>query len=58
MKKKRFTEQKIIGFLKEVEAGVPVKPRCRKHGFSDAAFHGWRSKYAVCKSMRSGGCGT
>ena len=43
MKKKRFTEQ-IIGFLKEVEAGVPVKPLCRKHGFSDAVFHGWRSK--------------
>ena len=38
MKKKRFTEQQIIGFLKEAEAGVPVKDLCRKHGFSDAAF--------------------
>jgi putative transposase len=45
MKKKRFTEQQIIGFLKEAEAGVPVKDLCRKHGFSDAAFYGWRSKY-------------
>ena len=45
MKKKRFTEQQIIGFLKEAEAGVPVKELCRKHGFSDAAFYGWRSKY-------------
>ena len=45
MKKKRFTEQQIIGFLKEAEAGVPVKELCRKHGFSDAAFYGWRAKF-------------
>ena len=45
MKKKRFTEQQIIGFLKEAEAGVPVKELCRKHGFSDAAFYGWRTKF-------------
>lgn len=45
MKKKRFTEQQIIGFLKEAEAGVPVKEVCRKHGFSDAAFYGWRAKF-------------
>ena len=45
MKKKRFTEQQIIGFLKEAEAGLPVKELCRKHGFSDAAFYGWRTKF-------------
>ena len=45
MKKKRFTEQQIIGFLKEAEAGVRVKDLCRKHGFSDAAFYGWRAKF-------------
>src|SRR4051812_7769248 len=45
VKKKRFTEQQIIGFLKEAEAGVPVKELCRKHGFSDAAFYGWRTKF-------------
>jgi putative transposase len=45
MKKKCFTEQQIIGFLKEAEAGVPVKELCRRHGFSDAAFYGWRSKF-------------
>lgn len=45
MKKKRFTEQQIIAFLKEAEAGVPVKELCRKHGFSDAAFYGWRAKF-------------
>ena len=43
--KKRFSEEQIIGFLKEAEAGVPVKELCRKHGFSDASFYNWRSKY-------------
>lgn len=43
--KKRFTEAQIIGFLKEAQAGVPVKDLCRKHGFSDAAFYGWRAKF-------------
>jgi putative transposase len=43
--KKRFTEAQIIGFLKEAQAGVPVKDLCRQHGFSDAAFYGWRAKY-------------
>ena len=36
---------RIIGFLKEAEAGTPVKELCRKHGFSDAAFYGWRSRF-------------
>jgi len=43
--KKRFSEEQIIGFLKEAEAGVPVKELCRKHGFSDASFYTWRSKF-------------
>jgi hypothetical protein len=41
--KRRFTDEQIIGFLKEAEAGTPVKELCRKHGFSDAAFYGWQS---------------
>jgi len=43
--KKRFSEEQIIGFLKEAERGMAVKELCRKHGFSDASFYLWRSKY-------------
>ena len=35
----------IKGFLKEAESGIPVKELCRKHGFSDASFYNWRSRY-------------
>ena len=43
--KKRFTETQIVGFLREADAGVPVKDLCRKHGFSDASYYLWRSKF-------------
>ena len=39
--KKRFSEEQIIGFLKEAEASIPVKELCRKYGFSDASFYTW-----------------
>ncbi|MBV6423507.1 MAG: IS3 family transposase ISRso14 [Steroidobacteraceae bacterium] len=45
MKKSRFTDEQIIGFLKQVESGVAVKDLGRKHGFSDAAFYKWRGKF-------------
>jgi len=45
MKKSRFSEEQIIGFIKEVEAGMPVADLCRKHGFSDASFYKWRAKF-------------
>lgn len=43
--KKHFTEEQIIGFLREVEACVSVKELCRKHGFSEASYYLWRSKF-------------
>ncbi len=43
--KKRFTEAQIVGFRREVDAGVPVKDLCRKHGFSEASYYLWRSKF-------------
>uniref|UniRef100_UPI00131F47E1 transposase n=1 Tax=Xanthomonas fragariae TaxID=48664 RepID=UPI00131F47E1 len=43
--KKRFTEEQIIGFLREAEAGVAIKDLCRRHGFSEASYSLWRSKF-------------
>ena len=43
--KKRFTEEPIIGFLREGDKGVPVKELCRKHGFSPGSYYLWRGKF-------------
>jgi len=43
--KKRFSEEQIIGFLREADAGLPVKELCRRHGFSEASYYLWRSKF-------------
>ena len=45
MKKQRFTEEQIIGVLKEQEAGVKAADLCRKHGISEATFYNWKGKY-------------
>lgn len=43
--KKRFTEEQIISFLREADSGLPVKELCRRHGFSEASYYLWRSKF-------------
>ena len=45
MKRNRFTEDQIIGILKEQEAGVAVADLCRKHGVSNASIYKWKAKY-------------
>lgn len=45
MKRNRFTEEQIIGILKEHEAGTPVSELCRKHGVSDASIYKWKAKF-------------
>ena len=43
--KKRFTEEQIIGVLKEADAGVKVVELCRKYGISDATYYNWKAKF-------------
>ncbi len=45
MKSKRFTEEQIIGILKQAQSGMKIVDLCRMHGISDATFYNWRSKY-------------
>jgi len=45
MKRSRFSEEQIIGILKERQAGATAADLCRKHGVNDATFYKWRSKF-------------
>jgi len=45
MTRKRYTEEQIIGILKESEAGANTQELCRKHGVSDASFYKWKAKF-------------
>ena len=43
--KRRFTEEQIIGILREQEAGAKVQELTRRHGFSEQSFYRWKAKY-------------
>ena len=45
MKPSRFTDEQIIGILRELEAGAATTDVCRKHGISSAIFYKWKAKY-------------
>lgn len=45
MKRSRFTEEQIIGILKEQEAGAKTVDICRRHGVSEATFYKWKTKF-------------
>jgi len=43
--KKRFSDEQIIGSLREAEVGIPIKDLCRQHGSSEASYFLWRNKF-------------
>lgn len=46
MRPSKFADEQIIGFLRQAEAGMPVKELGRKHGLSDGSFYKWRAKFS------------
>ena len=57
MRKSRFSEEQIIGILREQDAGASTAEVCRKHGISDATFYKWKARYGGSSCPRPGGSG-
>jgi putative transposase len=47
MRSSRFSEEQIVGILKEQEAGAPTAELCRRHGISEQTFYTWKTKYGA-----------
>ena len=47
MKRSKFTEEQIIGILREQEAGAKTAELCRRHGISSATFYAWKAKFCL-----------
>jgi putative transposase len=45
MKRSKYTEEQVVGILKEAEAGISVSEVCRKYGISDATYYNWKAKF-------------
>lgn len=58
MRKSMFTEEPILGLLKQAEAGRPVAELCRQIGITDTTFYRWCSKFAGLEVSEPGGCGS
>lgn len=57
MKRSRFSDEQIIGILKEQEAGAATADVCRRHGISGATFYKWKAKFGGLQAEETAGGG-